>query len=357
MFPRCLAAALCGSLLPALAMASVIWTGDFETGNLSQWSSKLDAQPGTTDRLVVVQSPVRQGRHALKVTLKPGDLDNNGNRAELVLRERWFYQGEEMWYHWYTQFPSDYVPSPKWLLFAQWHSGNPSGVPLGFNLHGTQLSMRVMGHKYDAASNWTGGVLWRETLQKGKWMEFLLHVKWSDRNDGFVEMWKDGQLVVPKTFHPTLDPKDSVYLKFGLYRDRTITYDQTIFHDGMTIYGVKPRHLFPPDSPPDAGLSPPDAGPGPRPDAGPGQPPDAGSGQPPDAGVEPELPVDPPPADGGWQYAPQDGGSSPDGGGGWPDPEPPEEPPLGCTATTGPTFTLLALFLGAAFALGRRQRS
>lgn len=218
-----------------------LWRGDFETGDLAQWSPRLDIQSGTTDRLVVVTDPTREGRHALRATVKPGDLNNNGARAEVVLATPQFREGDERWFHWYTMFPQDFIASPSWMLFTQWHS-NGFGFPLAFSAHGETLSFRLMGHKYDQAGQWGSGTVWESPLERGKWNEYLLHVKFSgDSSVGFVELWVNSAPAVPKTMHATLDAGDTAYLKMGLYRDRTIGWDQSLFHDGMTIYADDPR--------------------------------------------------------------------------------------------------------------------
>jgi hypothetical protein len=74
-------AAMVGSA--GVARAGVIWRGDFETGDLSQWSSK---QIVSADRLKVVSSPVTQGDHAVRVEVRQGDnpIGASGNRNELV---------------------------------------------------------------------------------------------------------------------------------------------------------------------------------------------------------------------------------------------------------------------------------
>ena len=68
---------------PPPPSSTVVWRGDFETGNLSQWSS---AQMVSADRLQVVTSPARQGGYALKATVRQGDnpIGASGNRNELV---------------------------------------------------------------------------------------------------------------------------------------------------------------------------------------------------------------------------------------------------------------------------------
>jgi hypothetical protein len=240
---------------PLALSAEPSWVGDFETGDVTQWSAKYDAQPGTTDRVSVVDSPVKQGRYALKTTVKHGDSSNLGNRAEVVLRDPMFHQGDEVWFHWYTLFPEDYQPDDRWVLFTQFHS-NGFGFPLTFNVHGEQLSFRVMAHDYDARGQYAGGILHREPLVRGQWMEFLLHVKFSDGPDGFVALWRDGQQVVPQTPHQTLDRGDYVYLKQGIYRHRDIRQDMTLYHDGMTAWTERPEHLLSP--PPLAEAEPPE---------------------------------------------------------------------------------------------------
>jgi hypothetical protein len=233
-------------ILSSTALAATLeptWAGDFETGDLSQWSG-FQVQAGTTDRLVVVNEPVRQGRYALRATVRPGDLANKGSRAEVTLGARRFFEGEEAWFHWYTLFPVSFVSSPSWALVTQFHSGG-DGVPLAINLHGEELELRVMGHYWDARGQWDAGELWHAPLQRGEWMEFLLHVRFSaDWSKGFVELWKDGELVVPLTQTATLDPGDSVYLKQGLYRDRTISWEQTVYHDGMRFFLERPDALI-----------------------------------------------------------------------------------------------------------------
>lgn len=91
-------------LVGGAASASVVWRGDFESGDLSQWSSK---QSVSADRLQVVTSPVAQGRYALKVTVRQGDdpINASGNRNELVYLT---YEPSctERWYRWQTMFPS-----------------------------------------------------------------------------------------------------------------------------------------------------------------------------------------------------------------------------------------------------------
>lgn len=71
-------------------------------------------------------------------------------------------------------------------------------------------------------------------MVRGVWHDFTWHVKWSsDPNQGFVELYYNGDLVVPLTNCATMYPGMQVYLKQGLYRNANIVPDGIVFHDAM----------------------------------------------------------------------------------------------------------------------------
>ena len=227
-------------LLPAVSFASTVWKGDFETGDLSQWTRPLMV---SSDRLRVVDDPVREGRHAVKVTVKQGDdpINASGNRNELVYVGP-ESSGSEFYYKWSTLFPEDFPRSSRWQLFAQWHhEGCCGSPPLEFFIIDDVLQMRVGGS--------SGQVLWRAPMVRGKWHDFVLHVKWSsDSRVGFVELYHDGQLAVPRRNVATQYPGERNVLQFGLYRDTSISQVGTLFHDGF-VMATRLEDVMPPSSP------------------------------------------------------------------------------------------------------------
>lgn len=52
---------------------------------------------------------------------------------------------------------------------------------------------------------------------------------------GFLELWHNGQLVMPKKYGQNQNPGELNYLKMGLYRPETISTTSTIYLDGMTM--------------------------------------------------------------------------------------------------------------------------
>jgi hypothetical protein len=72
-------------------------------------------------------------------------------------------------------------------------------------------------------------------VRPGVWTDYVLHVKFSaDPAVGFVEVWQDGVLTVPRHSRPTLD-ENPAYLKQGVYRDAASTGTQIVWHDGLRV--------------------------------------------------------------------------------------------------------------------------
>jgi uncharacterized protein (TIGR03382 family) len=229
-----------GSLLPALASADVKWRGDFETGNTSQWTR---AQSVANSRLQVVSDVVREGRYALKATVRQGDdpIGASGNRNELlyISQEK---AGSTWFYKWSTLFPRNYPSADTWQVFAQWHQEGCCGSPpLEFFVRGEQMNLRVGGAD--------GDVVWQAPLDRGEWHDFVLQVKWSSNpRTGFVKLWHNGTLALPKTYGATQYGKEMNYLKLGLYRDDSIRPEASVYHDGFTMAEAL-EDVMPPPAP------------------------------------------------------------------------------------------------------------
>lgn len=211
-----------GAVLSALpASAKVLWRGDFETGDLSQWSKTQMVSP---DRLQVVNNPVLQGRYALKTTVRPGDdpIGASGNRNELVITGI-DKSGSERVYRWHTLFPADFESADTWQLFTQWHhDGSDGSPPVEFFVWGESIILRVDGED-----------LWSAPLERGRWQEFVFRVKWA--RNGWVELHHNGDLALERTSASTLYQGQGVYLKQGLYRDAEVAHTQVVYHDTMTV--------------------------------------------------------------------------------------------------------------------------
>ncbi|WP_439099184.1 heparin lyase I family protein [Corallococcus exercitus] len=271
-------------LLPSLAAAEIVWRGDFETGNRSQYSKE---QMVSSDRLQVVTSPVSEGKYALKATVKQGDdpINSSGNRNELVYLSN-EKVGSEYWYRWKVMFPNDFPSVDAWQLFTQWHHDGCCGSP--------PVEFFVKGEVIRLSLN-DSGTVWTTPLKRGAWQEFIFHVKWSpDPSVGYVELWHNGVQVLKKTKAMTMFSGQNNYLKLGLYRDDSISAVGVVYHDGM-IQATSREDVFPvvqpdPDPVVDAG-TPADAGT--SVDAGTPVDPVVDAGTPVDPVVDAGTPVDP----------------------------------------------------------------
>ncbi len=221
-----LAAAALVLLTAGQAAASVVWRGDFESGDLAQWTKSAAVSP---DRLEVVEGGSgKGGRYALKATVLQGDnpiAGASGNRTELTYTS-YEASGTERYYRWQTKFAEDFPSADAWQLYTQWHHEGPSGSPpVEFVVRKEDLYLNVVGER-----------VWEMPLERGRWIDFVFHVKWSpDPSEGFVELYVDGEKVLDKLPRATQFPGELNYLKQGLYRDTTVQPVGVVYHDGMTI--------------------------------------------------------------------------------------------------------------------------
>jgi hypothetical protein len=165
----------------------------------------------------------------------------------------WENEGNERWYRWQAMWPTGWVGSyPKWDelwnplarspagSLVEWHHDANGGVetgsaPLYIGADDSDIWLCLVDQ---ATSNC------RErpnlaVLQRGHWHDFVMHAKWSpDSSVGFLEIWIDGVLVMPKHLTSTMYPRMRNYLVVGLYRNGRIGDPNLLWPDGSHIYGT-----------------------------------------------------------------------------------------------------------------------
>jgi hypothetical protein len=220
------------------------------------------------------------GIRAMSVLVRHGDNATNSagivqdNRAEVVLTNplpgrsnHLFSEGDDVWFHWYSMFPSNYPTSTNsewWQVWTQWHQSDSFSCPplpkscsppVAFNVIKDKLALRVLGRpSVDLGCSSLEinkcGYKWIETIKRGHWYEILLHVKWSkDKTKGFMEMYVDGKRASPEVLDKskpfaTLDIDGFAYMRQGLYRNPDITFEQRVYHDGMKIIKCPVDHNY-----------------------------------------------------------------------------------------------------------------
>jgi hypothetical protein len=227
-----------------------VWfCGDFESGGLDGWTGDL----ARSDSALVVRRPVRKGRYAVQITLRPGDRAAQKERAELkvgdgAVERAHGHQGGEMWYGWSLLVPADNVdPPPEALqIVAQWHHRSPETVagerpwvsgPPPLTLHlmaqGGRPSLVLFGRATPQAERRTLG---ESPIRRGEWFDLVFHIRWSTGRDGYVEGWLGGRpFTKGRIYGPNLYFAGSNYLRLGLYHGKGAPTTNRVYLDEVRI--------------------------------------------------------------------------------------------------------------------------
>lgn len=189
---------------------TVLFNGDFETGDFSQWplcqthtyNGACSGMPAG-DYALTAEHPGFQGDTAGRFEVHDGDAPFCcGERAQLVAPAN-ETEGKDLWYSWDVKVDSTFPTSSSWQVLMQWHSDVDGSPPLNFLAEGSNLVLETRPRPNSPYTGITN--VWTTPLDKGNWHAYQVHVKWSSNTTtGFVELWKDG---VRQTF--TATPPDN----------------------------------------------------------------------------------------------------------------------------------------------------
>lgn len=218
-----------GLMLSANLRADLLKVADFETGDLSQ----MRMQKAMEDGIIVVDSPVRSGKHAARTLLRASDPQvSKGQRSEFIDNKTKIEMNRDYWYGLSIMLAPDFKPRTKSnAVLFQWHTqqGGPSPV----------LAIRVEGNEWIITSNATPDkrrTLKRIPLEKGKWVDWVIHAKWASTPTGYWTIWKDGVEVVSEKDIVTQYPEElGPYAKFGQYHSVDEEGQNTVFVDEYRV--------------------------------------------------------------------------------------------------------------------------
>ena len=222
-------------LTAAHVSAEVIWRGDFETGTTEQW-------PGAqkSESVKVVTEPVRAGKFALRIDGTNAARRKDHDRIEFQHQPKppGTGEGTERFFGWSIFLPKKLVPGSHTLGYFE--TRNSWSRLMAFEAQGEDINCTT---RVPYALRWTG----RGRLTPGRWHDFAVHVLWSrDPKKGFVEIWFDGEKVVPLTNTATLCDENVAFFQIGLFRE-TSEVPETIFIDHVieatTLAEVSPPAL------------------------------------------------------------------------------------------------------------------
>ncbi|MGI5125217.1 polysaccharide lyase [Pseudonocardia sp. CA-107938] len=219
-----------------------LWVGDLETGDLSQFQDGPWNDVGGTPPKVVT-SPVRSGRYAVRLQLT-GATDASdgiccGSRNELLPKFRDLKEGDDLYFGFSTYLQKGFALHPEWQLITQFKQNFDGSPPLALYVEDAQYKVEG-GYGYPFGPHPFAVPIGPVTTDV--WVDWVWHVKFStDPRIGFVEVWQDGQLVVPRyapetgTLYPGTGDRAGSYVKTGPYRDPTVTTPATMYLDNWRI--------------------------------------------------------------------------------------------------------------------------
>lgn len=207
------------------AGASLVWNGDFETGNFSQYASTTYCVASWSCQ--VVAAPGGPAGDAARFEVRSGDTSPyGGDRSEVQVNSDETI-GSESWWHFEVYLPSDFTDSSSfWQSLIDWHhyqlgGGNcncATSTPLSIQeIKGSYVLRIVNSADISQASYWTQYAL--GPAVRGAWTSFDFHAKWSDDPTVAVEdVYVNGTQVQHITGHPNEFTGYFNYLKLGFYR-------------------------------------------------------------------------------------------------------------------------------------------
>jgi hypothetical protein len=244
----------------------VVWKADAERNASAEWASSRADPPGpqpcpdstapdrAAPKIRRVASPVAQGRYAYAITVAPGD-DCHGERAELAqgnpsrpgFENRVFRDGDERWIAFQVRLGSDFdIRDVAWRVIAQFHEPGGDYGPPALSLDVQDGEFELFRADRNVPSDDTVE-LWHAPAPKGRWVRFLLHVRFSpDPDTGFVELYGNPAgggvrqlLRVPRTFTMRKDANGQgvpLHARIGIYRDPNGHFGtETVYFDGYTV--------------------------------------------------------------------------------------------------------------------------
>jgi hypothetical protein len=225
-------------LLPAFLMlsvatvsAEVIWRGDFETGDTKQWKG------APKDGITVVKDPVREGKYALRIDGTNAARNGKHDRIEFQHQPAppGTAEGTERYFGWSVYLPKKLTDANHSLGYFE--TRNSWSQLMAFEVKGEDILFTT---RQPYTRHWSG----KGKLTAGRWHDFAVHVLWSrDPKKGFVEVWFDGDKVVPLTNTATLRDENVAFFQIGLFREtsdvpETIIIDRVI--EATTLEDVTP---------------------------------------------------------------------------------------------------------------------
>lgn len=209
-------AVISGVLLgPGTAAAAPVWSGDFESADLSQFGFLLNPTINRVDYITLEEGEVAQGSYAARVELhNDAEWGNGLKRVELQHRpaDARTAEGATTFFAWSLFLPDELPVDPSQQI-GYWESTGSFQQMMAFEAVGTTL--RFHTRRPQNVTQWEG----EGALTAGEWHRVAMSVTWSTSADhGRVSLWFDGEPVVTDAGAQTLADNNPHFVQIGLLR-------------------------------------------------------------------------------------------------------------------------------------------
>jgi hypothetical protein len=204
----------------------IIFQDDFRSGQFGKWrfseNDNYEILHENPERIKIMDAPgLGGGRSAVRFAVRRAP---NSFRSEISLPHEAGFQ--ERWYGVRIFIPQDWVfdPSRAVDIVLQWHAipGNWRATypNLEISIGNTNWFIRQSYGSPQTKPTRTQKIL-DDPVRPGAWVAWVIHAKWSPRDDGILQIWKDGKQVLDlkgTNVYSTIGEDYTPYLKTGIYR-------------------------------------------------------------------------------------------------------------------------------------------
>lgn len=207
--------------------AAVVWTANFEKGDLSEWKPGVNEKKGDRVNAEASAEKAYRGSKAGKITVHPDDTFTfDQNRVDIQHPSTLTDEGKDMWLSGHYLLVEDAKVRNEIAFFESnvsyqnvmdfWVEPKSGG--------GTTINFGV-GFLGETK-------VWTADFAPGVWHQIAIHVLWStDANKGMVDVWYDGTKVVTGRKAKTKADGNTLFFQTGLHRKNVAQFTETLFFD------------------------------------------------------------------------------------------------------------------------------
>jgi hypothetical protein len=205
----------------------LIFQDDFRSLNFDagKWrfseNGNYEIQHENPARIKIVDAPgLSEGMKAVRFAVQRAP---NSFRSEISLPHEPGFQ--ERWYGERIYVPEEWVFDPDRAvdIVMQWHA-----IPGNWRATYPNLEISVGNTNWFVRQSF-GNAQEKPTrtnlrlddpVRRGAWVAWVIHAKWSPRDDGLLQIWRDGRLVMERSgpnVYGTIGEDYTPYLKTGIY--------------------------------------------------------------------------------------------------------------------------------------------